>query len=89
MAARAKSRTQVRDPAWSGTCPVRPFAAYWGGRPRLAPGMIVGMVSQIGGPEALEDLAVELALKVAELVEHIASDQHLPAADVADILFID
>jgi hypothetical protein len=51
--------------------------------------MIVGMVSQIGGPEALEDLAVELALKVAELVEHIASDQHLPAADVADILFID
>jgi hypothetical protein len=56
----------VRDPAWSGTCPVRPFAAYWGGRPRLAPGMIVGMVSQIGGREALEDLAVEL---VAELVE--------------------
>jgi chemotaxis response regulator CheB len=50
---------------------------------------IVAMVSQIGGPEALEDLAVELALKVAELVEHIASDQHLPAADVADILFID
>ena len=50
---------------------------------------IVAMVSQIGGPEALEDLTVELALKVAELVEHIASDQRLPAADVADILFID
>jgi hypothetical protein len=50
---------------------------------------IVAMVSLIGGDEALEDLAVELALKVAELVEHIASDQHLPAADVADILFID
>jgi chemotaxis response regulator CheB len=50
---------------------------------------IVAMVSQIGGPEALEDLTVELALKVAELVEQIASDQHLPAADVADILFID
>jgi hypothetical protein len=59
------------------------------GDPAEPPGMIVGMVSQIGGPEALEDLAVELALKVAELVEHIASDQHLPAADVADILFID
>jgi hypothetical protein len=50
---------------------------------------IVAMVSQIGGPEALEDLAVELALKVAELVEQIASAQGLPAADVADILFID
>jgi hypothetical protein len=50
---------------------------------------IVAMVSQIGGDEALEDLAVELALKVADLVEQIASDQRLPAADVADILFID
>jgi hypothetical protein len=50
---------------------------------------IVAMVSQIGGDEALEDLAVELALKVADLVEQIASDQRLPAADVAEILFID
>jgi hypothetical protein len=50
---------------------------------------IVAAVSELGGPGALDDLTVELALKVAELVEQIASDQHLPALDVADILFID
>jgi hypothetical protein len=50
---------------------------------------IVAAVSEIGGPGALDDLTVELAFKVAELVEQIASDQRLPAVDVADILFID
>jgi hypothetical protein len=35
------------------------------------------------------DLAVELALKVAELVERIATEEGLAAVDVADVLLLE
>jgi len=50
---------------------------------------IVGDVAAIGGTAALEALAVELALKVAELVERIATEDGLAAVDIADVLLLD
>jgi len=50
---------------------------------------IVAGVGLIGGSEGLEDLAVELAFKVAELVERVAAEQGVAAVDLADILFVD
>ena len=50
---------------------------------------IVAGVGLIGGAEGLEDLAVELASKVAELVERIAAEQGVAAVDLAEILFLD
>jgi hypothetical protein len=50
---------------------------------------IVSGVALIGGSDGLEDLAVELALKVAELVERIAIEEGLAAIDVADVLLLD
>jgi hypothetical protein len=41
------------------------------------------------GIDGLEDLAVELALNLAELVERIAGEEGLAAVDVADVLFLD
>jgi hypothetical protein len=43
----------------------------------------------MGGTDGLEDLAVELALKVAELVERIAIEEGLAAVDIADVLLLD
>jgi hypothetical protein len=50
---------------------------------------IVGDVASIGGTDALEALAVEFALKVAELVERIATEDGLAAVDIADVLLLD
>ena len=50
---------------------------------------IVAGVGLIGGARGLEDLAVELASKVAELVERMATEQGVAAVDLADILFFD
>ena len=50
---------------------------------------IVGEVASIGGTDGLEALAVELALKVAELVERIATEEGLAAVDIADVLLLD
>jgi hypothetical protein len=50
---------------------------------------IVGDVASMGGTEALEALAVELALKVAELVERVANEDGLAAVDIADVLLLD
>jgi hypothetical protein len=50
---------------------------------------IVGDVASIGGTDALEALAVELAFKVAELVERIATEDGLTAVDITDVLLLD
>jgi len=50
---------------------------------------IVGDVALIGGTDALEALAVELAFKVAELLERIAPEDGLAAVDIADVLLLD
>jgi hypothetical protein len=50
---------------------------------------IVGDVASMGGTDALEALAVELALKVAELVERVANEDGLAAVDVAGVLLLD
>jgi hypothetical protein len=50
---------------------------------------IVAGVGLFGGARGLEDLAVELASKVAELVERISTEQGVAAVDLADILFLD
>ena len=50
--------------------------------------MVAG-VGLLGGAAGLEDLAVELASKVAELVERVATEQGLAAVDLADILFLE
>lgn len=50
---------------------------------------IVSGVGLIGGTDGLEDLAVELALKIAELVERIATEEGLAAVDVTDVLLLE
>jgi hypothetical protein len=50
--------------------------------------MVAG-VGLIGGAAGLEDLAVELASKIAELAQRIAAEQGVAAVDLADILFLD
>jgi hypothetical protein len=50
---------------------------------------IVARVDLIEGSAGLQDLAVELTLKVAELTERIAVAEGLAAVDLADILFLD
>ncbi len=50
---------------------------------------IVSGVGLISGTDGLEDLAVELALKVAELVERIATEEGLAAVDVTDVLLLE
>ena len=50
---------------------------------------IVARVDLIEGSAGLQDLAVELTLKVAELTERIAVAEGLTAVDLADILFLD
>ena len=46
---------------------------------------LVGEASSIGGTDGLEALAVELALKIAELLERVATGADLAAVDVADV----
>jgi hypothetical protein len=50
---------------------------------------IVARVALVEGSAGLQDLAVELTLKVAELTERIAVAHGLAAVDLADILFLD
>jgi hypothetical protein len=50
---------------------------------------LVAHVALVEGSSGLQDLAVDLALKVAELTERIAVAERLAAVDVADILFLD
>ena len=50
---------------------------------------VVARVALIEGSAGLQDLAVALTLKVAELTERIAVAEHLAAVDLADILFLD
>ena len=50
---------------------------------------IMARVDLVEGSAGLRDLAVELALKVAELTERIAVAERLAAVDLADILFLD
>ena len=50
---------------------------------------MVSEVALMGGTDGQEDLAVELALKVAELVERIAIEEGLAAVDIADVLLLD
>jgi hypothetical protein len=49
---------------------------------------IVGDVASIGGTDGLEGLAVQLGLKVAELVERVATEEGLAAVDIADVLLV-
>jgi delta 1-pyrroline-5-carboxylate dehydrogenase len=50
---------------------------------------LVAGVALTGGTDGLTDLAVELALKVAQLVERIATEEGLAAVDLMDVLFVD
>ena len=50
---------------------------------------LVAGVALTGGTDGLSDLAVELALKVAQLVERIATEEGLAAVDLMDVLFVD
>jgi hypothetical protein len=50
--------------------------------------MVAGVAS-IGGAEGLMGLAVDLAARLAELIEQIAAQEGRAAIDVADDLFLD
>ena len=41
------------------------------------------------GADGLAEMVVELSLKLADALEHIAAEQGLAAADLADVLFLD
>jgi hypothetical protein len=66
-----------------------PFVAWERRRPRLPRGRDSCRVELVGDSGGLQDLAVELALKVAELVERIAIEESLAAVGVADVLLLD
>ena len=51
--------------------------------------VIVARVAAVEGGEGLQRLAVDLALKLAELTERIAATDQLAAVDLADLLFLD
>ena len=48
---------------------------------------IVAGIAALRGPKGLEDLVVDLARTLADLIERIAAAEGLAAADVADALF--
>jgi hypothetical protein len=50
--------------------------------------MVAGVAS-IGGAEGLMDLAVDLAARLATLIEQVAAQEGRTAIDVADELFHD
>ena len=41
------------------------------------------------GPDGLTEMVVELSSKLAEALEHIAVEQGIAAADLADVWFLD
>ena len=51
--------------------------------------VIVARVAAVEGSEGLQSLAVDFALKLAELTERIATANQLAAVDLADLLFLD
>jgi hypothetical protein len=51
--------------------------------------VIVARVAAGEGTEGLQRLAVDFALKLAELTERIATAEQLAAVDLADLLFLD
>ncbi len=51
--------------------------------------VIVARVAAVEGGEGLQRLAVDLALKLAELTERTATADQLAAVDLADLLFLD
>jgi len=51
--------------------------------------VIVARVAAVEGGEGLQRLAVDLALKLAELTERTAAADQLAAVDLADLLFLD
>ena len=51
-------------------------------------GMIAGVL-QLGGTAALADVAMELALKLANVVEQIAQADGLDPSDVLNTMFIE
>jgi hypothetical protein len=50
---------------------------------------IVAAVASIGGTHGLAELAADLALKLADLLERTAAKEGLAAVDLADLLFLD
>jgi hypothetical protein len=50
---------------------------------------IVARVAAVEGIEALQRLTVEIALKLAELTERVATAEQLAAVDLVDLLFLD
>ena len=49
--------------------------------------MVAGVAS-VGGAEGLMDLAVDLAIRLAELIEQVAAQEGRTASDVVDGLFL-
>lgn len=50
---------------------------------------IVAHVAAVEGSDGLQRLTVDLALKLAELTERIATADQLAAVDLADLIFLD
>jgi hypothetical protein len=50
---------------------------------------IVAAVASIGGTDGLGELAADLAVKLADLLERRAAEEGLAAVDLADLLFLD
>jgi hypothetical protein len=50
---------------------------------------MIAAVLQVGGTVGLVDVAMELALKLAATVEHIAQAEGLAPSDVLHTMFID
>jgi hypothetical protein len=69
------SRTPVRRPQLRA----RPFALK----------DVINRIAERQGSEGLSALAFELALKLAEAVERVATDEGLSAIDLVDLWFAD
>ena len=50
---------------------------------------IVAAVASIGGSRGLVELAADLVVKLAYLIEGAAAEEGLAAVDLADLLFLD
>lgn len=50
---------------------------------------IVAAVASVGGTEGLAELAADLAVRLAELIDRMAAEEGLAVVDIADILFLD
>lgn len=50
---------------------------------------IVAGIAVLRGPKGLEDLVVDLARRLADLIERIAATEGLAPEDIADVLLFD